>query len=148
MASGRAIDHVVLAVRNLDRAAQTYQKLGFTLTPRAMHEDRMGTSNRLAQFGGMNFIELLEVDLVGVSHENRVDVRAVDPQVGEHAVEVTPRLDRVLAPRDGGVVAEIASSVRVAFRATPVARVLPGLEPKHAYGRGLETLASSGAISY
>ena len=62
MASGRAIDHVVLAVRNLDRAAQTYHKFGFTLTPRAMHEDRMGTSNRLAQFGGMNFIELLEVD--------------------------------------------------------------------------------------
>jgi catechol 2,3-dioxygenase-like lactoylglutathione lyase family enzyme len=62
MASGRAIDHVVLAVRDLDRAAGTYQELGFTLTPRAQHEDQMGTSNRLAQFGGKNFIELLEVD--------------------------------------------------------------------------------------
>jgi catechol 2,3-dioxygenase-like lactoylglutathione lyase family enzyme len=62
MASGRAIDHVVLAVRDLDRAAATYEKLGFTLTPRAAHEDRMGTSNRLAQFVGKNFIELLEVD--------------------------------------------------------------------------------------
>jgi hypothetical protein len=49
MPSGRAIDHVVLAVRDLDRAAGTFQGLGFTLTPRAMHEDRMGTSNRLAQ---------------------------------------------------------------------------------------------------
>ena len=62
MASGRLIDHVVLAVRDLDRTAQTYEKLGFTLTPRASHEDRMGTSNRVAQFGGRNFIELLEVD--------------------------------------------------------------------------------------
>lgn len=62
MASGRAIDHVVLTVRNLNRASATYQDLGFTLTPRGMHEDRMGTSNRLAQFGGRNFIELLEVD--------------------------------------------------------------------------------------
>jgi hypothetical protein len=62
MPSGRAIDHVVLAVRDLDRAAGTFQGLGFTLTPRAMHEDRMGTSNRLAQFAGRNFIELLEVD--------------------------------------------------------------------------------------
>jgi hypothetical protein len=62
MASGRAIDHVVLTVRDLDRVAMTYQKLGFTLTPRAAHEDRMGTSNRLAQFVGKNFIELLEVD--------------------------------------------------------------------------------------
>lgn len=62
MATGRAIDHVVLAVRDLDRAAAQYERLGFTLTPRASHDDRMGTSNRLAQFRGKNFIELLEVD--------------------------------------------------------------------------------------
>src|SRR6476620_4582345 len=62
MTSGRAIDHVVLAVQDLDRAALSYQELGFTLTPRAAHEDRMGTSNRLAQFSGKNFVELLEVD--------------------------------------------------------------------------------------
>lgn len=62
MITGRAIDHVVLAVRDLDRTASIYQELGFTLTPRAAHEDRMGTSNRLAQFAGRNFIELLEVD--------------------------------------------------------------------------------------
>ena len=62
MGSGRAVDHVVLAVRDLDRAAATWQGLGFTLAPRAMHEDRMGTSNRLAQFSGRNFVELLEVD--------------------------------------------------------------------------------------
>jgi hypothetical protein len=52
----------VLAVRDLDRAAARYEQLGFTLTPRAAHDDRMGTSNRLAQFRGRNFIELLEVD--------------------------------------------------------------------------------------
>jgi catechol 2,3-dioxygenase-like lactoylglutathione lyase family enzyme len=62
MTSGRAIDHVMLAVRDLDRTALSYQELGFTLTPRAAHEDRMGTSNRLAQFRRRNFIELLEVD--------------------------------------------------------------------------------------
>jgi len=62
MASGRAFDHVVLAVRDLARTATTYESLGFTLTPRAAHEDRMGTSNRLAQFRARNFIELLEVD--------------------------------------------------------------------------------------
>src|SRR5262249_61200545 len=62
MTSGRAIDHVVLAVRDLARVAATYEALGFTLTPRALHEDRMGTSNRLAQFKAKNFIELLEVD--------------------------------------------------------------------------------------
>jgi hypothetical protein len=60
--SGREIDHVVVAVQDLDRAGAVYQQLGFTLTPRARHDDRMGTSNRLAQFAGKNFIELLEVD--------------------------------------------------------------------------------------
>jgi catechol 2,3-dioxygenase-like lactoylglutathione lyase family enzyme len=62
MATGRPIDHVVLAVHDLARAAATFDRLGFTLTPRASHDDRMGTSNRLIQFRGRNFIELLEVD--------------------------------------------------------------------------------------
>lgn len=62
MTSGRPIDHVVLAVCDLDQAAAVYERLGFTLTPCAAHEDRMGTSNRLVQFHGRNFIELLEVD--------------------------------------------------------------------------------------
>lgn len=62
MSTGRRIDHVVLAVRDLDAAASVFEGLGFTLTPRAVHEDSMGTSNRLAQFAGGNFIELLEVD--------------------------------------------------------------------------------------
>ncbi len=58
MTTGRAIDHVVLASRNLDGLAARYEELGFTLTPRAYHEDRMGTSNRLAQFQGRNFISI------------------------------------------------------------------------------------------
>lgn len=58
----RAIDHVVHTVRDLDGAAERFERLGFTLTPRAAHGDHMGTSNRLAQFAERNFIELLEVD--------------------------------------------------------------------------------------
>lgn len=60
--SGRAIDHVVHLVSDLEQAGADFEALGFRLTPRAYHEDRMGTSNRLAQFRGRNFIELLEVD--------------------------------------------------------------------------------------
>jgi Glyoxalase-like domain len=65
MATGRPIDHVVLAVRDLGRSAAIFERHGFTLTPRASHDDRMGTSNRLVQFRGRNFIELLEVDRPG-----------------------------------------------------------------------------------
>lgn len=54
----RGIDHLVLAVRNLADAAQTYERLGFTLTPRAEHP--WGTANRLVQLQG-SFLEVLDV---------------------------------------------------------------------------------------
>jgi catechol 2,3-dioxygenase-like lactoylglutathione lyase family enzyme len=53
---GRGIDHLVLAVRDLDAAAAAYQRLGFTVTPPAVHP--FGTGNRLVQLDG-NFVELL-----------------------------------------------------------------------------------------
>ena len=46
-------------MRDLDRAARAYERLGFTLTPRAAHP--WGTGNHLAQFG-RNFLELLGLD--------------------------------------------------------------------------------------
>lgn len=54
----RGIDHLVLCVRDLDAARRTYMRLGFNLTPRAVHP--FGTGNSLAQFHG-NFLELLTV---------------------------------------------------------------------------------------
>ena len=58
---GPPIDHLVIAVPDLAAAAARYEALGFTLTPRASHPEAMGTANRLVQFAGRNFIELLEV---------------------------------------------------------------------------------------
>ncbi len=54
----RGIDHLVLAVRDLDEASAFYEGLGFTLTPRAQHP--FGTGNRLAQLQG-GFLEILGV---------------------------------------------------------------------------------------
>src|SRR5262249_18581637 len=54
----RAIDHLVLAVNDLEAAREAYRRMGFTLTPPAQHP--WGTSNSLAQFQG-NFLELLAV---------------------------------------------------------------------------------------
>ena len=54
----RPIDHLVLAVSDLDAARATFQRLGFTLTPVARHP--FGTANSLAQFGG-SFLEILAV---------------------------------------------------------------------------------------
>ena len=54
----RGLDHIVPAVKDLDSAALVWERLGFTLTPRALHP--WGTSNRLVQLHGF-FVEVLEV---------------------------------------------------------------------------------------
>ena len=54
----RGIDHLVLCVRDLETARQTYETMGFTTTPRAVHP--FGTGNFLVQLHG-NFLELVAV---------------------------------------------------------------------------------------
>jgi catechol 2,3-dioxygenase-like lactoylglutathione lyase family enzyme len=54
----RGIDHLVLAVRDLESARDTYRRLGFTLTPEARHP--FGTRNSLVQLDGQ-FLELVAI---------------------------------------------------------------------------------------
>jgi catechol 2,3-dioxygenase-like lactoylglutathione lyase family enzyme len=64
MAPLSRLDHLVIAVANLDVAVATYRKLGFTLTPRGLHEGK-GTGNHCIMFGS-TYVELLGVvDAVG-----------------------------------------------------------------------------------
>jgi hypothetical protein len=56
--SERRIDHIVLAVRDLEVARQSFAAFGFTTTPPARHP--FGTGNSLIQLGS-SFIELLAV---------------------------------------------------------------------------------------
>lgn len=71
------IDHVVLAVTDLDQAAATWETAGFVVTPRADHP--FGTSNRLIVF------ESTYVELVAVTRPELV------PGVG-FAADVADRL--------------------------------------------------------
>jgi catechol 2,3-dioxygenase-like lactoylglutathione lyase family enzyme len=50
------IDHVVILVRDLDRASETYARMGLTLTPRGFHS--IGSQNHCMMFGN-DYIELL-----------------------------------------------------------------------------------------
>ena len=52
------LDHAVLLVRDLDRAAAQYRRLGFALTPRG-HHSGLGSSNNCAMFGCRDYVELL-----------------------------------------------------------------------------------------
>ena len=52
----RGLDHVVILVRDLKRARDTYQRLGFTLTPRGYHS--LGSQNHCIMFGH-DYLELM-----------------------------------------------------------------------------------------
>jgi catechol 2,3-dioxygenase-like lactoylglutathione lyase family enzyme len=54
----RCLDHIVVAVRELDEAADVYRRLGFQVGARNRHP--WGTENRLIQFGS-SFVELITV---------------------------------------------------------------------------------------
>jgi hypothetical protein len=56
LALSLAIDHAVIAVRDLDAAAASLRALGFTLTPRGRHS--IGSENHCIMFGS-TYIELL-----------------------------------------------------------------------------------------
>src|SRR5260370_22869197 len=69
MNAQRPLDHLVLCVRDLAAARAWYARLGFTLTPRALHP--FGTANSLVQLQG-NFLELLAV-------ANRARIPSAEP---------------------------------------------------------------------
>jgi catechol 2,3-dioxygenase-like lactoylglutathione lyase family enzyme len=54
------LDHVVMLVRDLDRAAQDWQRLGFTLSPRGTHSAHVGTGNYTIMLGP-DYVELLGI---------------------------------------------------------------------------------------
>ena len=51
----RGIDHAIICVNDLDLAKDTFERMGFTLTPRGVHS--LGSENHLAMFGE-DYLEL------------------------------------------------------------------------------------------
>jgi hypothetical protein len=60
------IDHAVVVVEDLDAAAENWQRLGFTISPRGTHSAHMGTGNYTIMLGE-DYMELLGV-LVATEH--------------------------------------------------------------------------------
>jgi hypothetical protein len=54
------LDHLVVAVRDLDAAAAEWAALGFTLSPRGLHSAHIGSANYTMMFGD-DYLELLGV---------------------------------------------------------------------------------------
>ena len=60
------IDHAVIMVRDLDKAAENWKRLGFTVSPRGTHSAHMGSGNYTIMFDP-DYMELLGV-LVETEH--------------------------------------------------------------------------------
>jgi hypothetical protein len=104
------IDHAVVVVRDLDRAAGNWKRLGFTVSPRGTHSAHMGSGNYTVMLGS-DYIELLGV--LGETEHNvptrdflarrgegieRVAFTAVDSAAG--AEEIRARGHAALGPTD------------------------------------------------
>ena len=60
------IDHAVVVVRDIDKAAENWKRLGFTVSPRGTHSAKMGSGNYTIMLDP-DYMELLGV-LVETEH--------------------------------------------------------------------------------
>jgi len=56
----KGVDHVFLLVNDLDKSAEQYRRLGFTLSPRGLHSKEKGTGNYTIMFPE-DYFELLGI---------------------------------------------------------------------------------------
>jgi Glyoxalase-like domain len=109
------IDHVIVGVRDLERARMDWSRLGFTLSPRGRHIGQ-GTANYCIMFSS-DYVELLGI---------------VDPN------DFVQRLDRFLAQREGLMAAAFAPAATLEeVRSALLGRQLHPSEPRP-LGRQLE----------
>ncbi len=104
------IDHAVVMVQDLDKAAENYRRLGFTISPRGTHSAHMGTGNYTIMFDP-DYMELLGV-LTAAEHNGparafldkrgggieRIAFTAVDSSAG--AEEIRARGLEPIGPTD------------------------------------------------
>lgn len=73
------LDHVVILVHDLDRARDTYARMGFTLTPRGFHT--LGSQNHCIMLGS-DYLELLALPKTHPSMQHYADFLARGEGIG------------------------------------------------------------------
>jgi hypothetical protein len=111
------LDHVVIAVHDLDGAARDWTSLGFTLSPRGVHSAHMGTVNHTIMLGP-DYLELLGV--ATATDGNRA-TREFLGRDGEGIERLAFRTTDAAADADAVRATGIAATGPVAF-SRPVAR--------------------------
>jgi hypothetical protein len=73
------LDHIVVAVRNLDVAEAAWKRLGFTVSPRGTHSAHLGSGNHTIVFGE-DYIELLGI--LNQTEQNQLTVAFLKDREG------------------------------------------------------------------
>ena len=92
------LDHALVFVRDLERAATSYQRLGFTLTPRGGHPS-LGTANHTIVFD-RDYLELITVIARGPGNQRWADILATGEGFGAIALgtrDAAASRDRLVA---------------------------------------------------
>ena len=86
-AEGLVLDHVAVVVPDLARAAATYERLGFRLTPRSSHKGPLKPGGPLEPFGTGNHCAMFAdgyLELLGITDSNGY-TGEVTPLLQKHA---------------------------------------------------------------
>ncbi len=110
------LDHVVIAVHDLDHAAAEWRSLGFTVSPRGVHSAHMGTINHTVMLGP-DYLELLAVAQPTDGNQATREFLARGEGIERLALRSTDAASDAQALRDRG----IAASGPVSF-SRPVSR--------------------------
>lgn len=130
------LDHVIIAVRDLEAGAKTFTRLGFRLTPLGLHEGK-GTGNRCVMFQD-SYVELLGIvdqkeakgrlgELIASRGEGGIGVAFGADDADEAAAAIKDEGLAVEPPQDLARPLDLdGKRETVRFRNV----MLPGLQPK------------------
>jgi hypothetical protein len=72
------VDHCFTLVSDLDRSIEQFRRLGFTLSPRGLHSEKMGSANTTAVFEAGDYFELLGIIAPTEQNKSKRDQLAKD----------------------------------------------------------------------
>ena len=133
------LDHIVVVVRDLDRAARSWNSLGFTVSPRGTHSAHMGTGNYTMMLGE-DYLELLGVLTPTERNEptrrllekregieraafTTVDAAAGVQELQAHGIAATAASDRAPRMRNGAKTEPLGPRVAALTAEMPKIRV-------------------------
>lgn len=88
----KGIDHCFILTGNLEKSAENFSRLGFTLSPRGQHSKNQGTANYTIMFGN-DYLELLGIEENTQANKSK---RQQLEKYGEGLYAIAARIDNAV----------------------------------------------------